>query len=323
MLVYCKEKVTMEELEKVPTPDETKTHKPIPHAVLAKLVRASLLDFGYEIIDEEHGLARDGKRYFGGFSLTHPDLAGDDRVIVCGVRNSHDKGFAAAICIGTSMMVCSNMQFSSEVVLGRKHTKNIMTDLPGIIKEAVGRIAADWHTMEKRIAAYSDVTITEEEAAHIALRAIDFGAIPARDYYNVIQKWRNPEEAALDIVQVEDFNVKVGANSLWMTEADSFDGEAYETAVAIKKAELIANFGGSTLWGLYNAATHALKGSDFSKFANRTIQLQALCDSVADFSASVGEIVDESVEAGESEADESADNFTETFGPDPEGDFEG
>ena len=74
---------------------------------------------------EEHALARGGLRYFGGFALKGKDVTGDDRRIVLGLRNAHDKSFAASIAAGNQMMVCENLCFSSDVKLARRHTTHI------------------------------------------------------------------------------------------------------------------------------------------------------------------------------------------------------
>ena len=118
-LILSTNKVSLEEIAKVKTPAPTKAHFPIPHADLIESVRAALVSQNYEILEEEHALARKGLRYFGGFAVTSPDVAGERRRLVVGVRNAHDKSFAAAIVLGNQMMVCDNLCFSSEVKLGR------------------------------------------------------------------------------------------------------------------------------------------------------------------------------------------------------------
>jgi hypothetical protein len=148
MIVIGKNHVTAAELLNVATPAETDTFKPLPHHLLVEYTREALVDAGFEIVEEDHVVAKEGLRYFGGFALSHTSLSGDRRQIVCGVRNANDKSFPAAICIGNRMMVCENLCFSSEEKLTRRHTKNIMRDLRGVIVCAISRLIKAWNDME-------------------------------------------------------------------------------------------------------------------------------------------------------------------------------
>jgi len=68
-LILAKNKVNMEELAKVVTPERTDTHTPIPHAMLVERTHQALDRAGLEVTQEEHALGRGGLRYFGGFAL--------------------------------------------------------------------------------------------------------------------------------------------------------------------------------------------------------------------------------------------------------------
>lgn len=308
MIVIGKNHVTAEQLLNVVTPAETDTFKPLPHYLLVEYTREALNDSGFQIVEEDHVIAKDGLRYFGGFALSHTSLSGDRRQIVCGIRNANDKSFPAAICIGNRMLVCENLCFSSEEKLTRRHTKNIMRDLRGVIVAAISRLIKAWNDMETRIAAYEGVTIDEQQAAHLLLGLIDNNGLPARDFYNVIQCWRNPENAAVDIV---DRNAFIIAKE----EGFDFDEEAYQAALATKQAELIAEFGGDTLWGLYNAVTHVLKGSCLDKLPQRTMNMQSLFDGFAGVVVSVGEAINNAgLDENDQETDEANAEFIDTFG---------
>lgn len=308
MIVIGKNHVTAEQLLNVVTPAETDTFKPLPHHLLVEYTREALNDSGFQIVEEDHVIAKDGLRYFGGFALSHTSLSGDRRQIVCGIRNANDKSFPAAICIGNRMLVCENLCFSSEEKLTRRHTKNIMRDLRGVIVAAISRLIKAWNDMETRIKAYEGVTIDEQQAAHLLLGLIDNNGLPARDFYNAILCWRNPENAAVDIV---DRNAFIIAKE----EGFDFDEEAYQAALTTKQAELIAEFGGDTLWGLYNAVTHVLKGSCLDKLPQRTMNMQSLFDGFAGVVVSVGEAINNAgLDENDQETDEANAEFIDTFG---------
>jgi hypothetical protein len=191
-LIIAKNKVNFEQLIGVETPEKSDTHTPIPHDLLVTLTRKAIENAGLTVLEEEHALHRGGLRYFGGFALTGKGISGDDRQVVLGLRNSHDKAFAAAVCIGTKMLVCENLCFSADVKLARRHTLNIIADLPRVLAEAVARVVSHWNDMEKRIVAYQQTSIDEAQVAELVVKLADCKAIPAREIYNVVTEWRKP-----------------------------------------------------------------------------------------------------------------------------------
>lgn len=191
-LIIAKNKVNFEQLIGVETPEATETHTPIGHHTLVNLTREAVSAAGLTILEEEHALHRGGLRYFGGFALTGKGIAGDDRQVVLGLRNAHDKSFAAAICIGNRMMVCENLCFSSDVKLARRHTLNIMADLPRVLADAVGRVVSHWNDMGQRIQRYQETEIGESLASDLLIKLVDCKAFPARDIYNALQEFRAP-----------------------------------------------------------------------------------------------------------------------------------
>ncbi len=191
-LIMTSNRVDFEELAKKTTPPATESHKPIAHSLLVNLTREAIANAGLEITEEEHGLARGDLRYFGGFALTGENIQGDSRKLVLGLRNSHDKGFAAAVCIGNQMIVCENLCFGSDIKLARRHTLNIMSDLPRVLSLAVARITSHWQDMENRIAAYQEAEIRESMATSLLVSLVDKKAIPQSKIYPMLQEWRAP-----------------------------------------------------------------------------------------------------------------------------------
>jgi hypothetical protein len=191
-LIIAKNKVNAEQLFGVQTPEKTESFTPIPHAQLVSLTKEAITRAGLTVSGEEHSLARGGLRYFGGFALAGADINGTDRKIVLGLRNAHDKSFAASVCIGNQMLVCENLCFSSDIKLARRHTVNIMNDLPRILSDAVGRVVSHWNDMGNRIESYKQTEISRDRAADLLIDLVDAKAFPARDIYNAIQEFRNP-----------------------------------------------------------------------------------------------------------------------------------
>ena len=192
-LIIAKNKIAADQLSGIQTPEPTASFMPIPHHTLVGLTREAIARAGFSIVEEEHALASQGNRYFGGFALAGGDIQGNDRNIVLGLRNAHDKSFAASVAVGNRMLVCENLCFSSDIKLARRHTTNILQDLPRVLSQAVARVSAHWSDMSQRIEAYKQTECFNPEKLLVQL--VDAKAFPARDIYNAIQEFRNPRHA--------------------------------------------------------------------------------------------------------------------------------
>jgi len=202
-LLLAKNVVSREALSRVPTPDAVDRFHPIAHGELADATRLAISNAGLEILEEEHALARGGLRYFGGFALRGAGIDSADRNIVLGLRNAHDKTFAASICVGNRMIVCDNLCFASDIKLARRHTTNIMNDIPRVLASAVSRVVSHWNDMGKRIKAYQETVIGDATASDLLVKLVDSKAFPARDIYNAILEFRAPRHP------------EFAGNSLW------------------------------------------------------------------------------------------------------------
>lgn len=191
-LLIAKNKVSAEQLLTVASPEKTESFQPIGHAYLVDQMREAIARAGYNVKEEEHALARMGQRYFGGFSIVGPDINANDRELVVGLRNANDRSFAASVCIGSRMLVCENLCFASDIKLARKHTTNILRDIPEVLSKAVGMLVSHWTDMESRISQYKTIELKDDAAADLVIRLADAKAIPAREVYPVIQQFRTP-----------------------------------------------------------------------------------------------------------------------------------
>ena len=183
--------VSVADLALVKTPEATDSHFPIPHAALVENLKGQLAEAKLNVVSEYHTLARYGQRYFGLFEI---DMAKPNATsgTVIGLRNSHDKSFVAGVCAGNAPFVCDNLCFSNEVTLGRKHTTNIMRDLPAIISRAIGKLGDLWIAHENRVSRYKTVTIDSRDAHDLVIRSFHAGAIGKTMIADVIGQWDKP-----------------------------------------------------------------------------------------------------------------------------------
>mgnify|MGYP003151398476 FL=1 len=199
---------TLEEVQAVTTPEVeyrkernrdgslSVSYQPIGHDLLINKTRSHLDNAGFEVVGECHNLARDGKRYFGLFEVTHPNRENADRGTIIGLRNAHDKCFPAGLCAGDAPFVCDNLIFTNQVKLARRHTKNIFADLDQVISRTLGQLFDFWVGQDNRIASYKDFDLTNAQVNDLVIRAYKAGAISKTKVVDVVDQWESSDHEA-------------------------------------------------------------------------------------------------------------------------------
>ncbi len=198
LLLHCgANHVERDQLADTTTPEPTKTWQPIPHHRLLDQVESSLGGHGLRVVNEAHALWGGGQRYFGLLELANGHSK-TDYSLVLGLRNSHDRAFAASICVGSAVCVCDNLSFSSEVVIARRHTRFIHRDLPGVVSRAIGQLGELRVHQDTRIDTYKETEFTDERVHDLVIRAIDARIVPPSQVPNVLREWREPRHGEFE-----------------------------------------------------------------------------------------------------------------------------
>ncbi len=185
-------------LKAIQTPAPTKSWQPFSHSRLLGMLNQSLDKGGFEIKEESHLIARKGQRYFGLLQVAHPDLITEDSVIVIGLRNAHDKVFGAGLCVGESVLVCSNLAFSGDIMFNRRHTRHVMKDLQEGIDAAVESIPHLWMDHQNRKVNYLKRIIQDVEAHDLIIQSFDAGILGPKSLNILLKNYREPESNAFE-----------------------------------------------------------------------------------------------------------------------------
>jgi len=173
-------------------PARTESYVPVGHGELVEMVKRELNGANLDIVQESYVLWRNGQRMFGLMQVNHPDHDSPEDAMIVGIRNSFDKSLPAMITSGNQVFVCDNLVFNGEIVLGRKHTKNIFGDLAGLVKGAMDVLFKHWAVHAQRIEAYRNRDICDSEAHDLIARAFLGGAIAKTQVADVITQWSKP-----------------------------------------------------------------------------------------------------------------------------------
>jgi len=185
----------------------------VAHKKVLQLVETALEKQGLSVVAEAHCLAKDDNRYFGLLQVVNGVPDGQDYGRVVGIRNSHDKAFAAGICAGAGVFVCSNLSFSGEIQFARKHTSRVIQSLPSIVDRAIEMLKAKWTRNDLRFRAYKDKFMTAGTANDLVINFLDAGAICASRIPKVLAEYRQPRHEEFDTPTVWSlFNAVTQAN---------------------------------------------------------------------------------------------------------------
>jgi hypothetical protein len=160
-------KLTRAELQLVPTPAGTSTHRPIPHH---EIVQALVETLGFRhigVVRDEYAVSADGMRMFGVLDL-ETQMHGFRFSI--GVRNGNDKSLRLALTVGYRVLVCDNMAFRGDFTpVLAKHSKNF--SLVDALSVGVDRMQRNFEPLHRQIELWQQSQITDVTAKLLIYQA--------------------------------------------------------------------------------------------------------------------------------------------------------
>ena len=229
-------------VREVVTPASTASHVPVPHGMVLDLVAKMLDHAGWEIINREYGLFKDGAQMFSVWFIGNGIFSHEDYQLALGIRNAHDKRFPISVAVGLGVFVCDNLSFSGLISLAAKHTKNVIRDLPQKTFDLFGRLEAANLLQDKRIAAYKERPVSTTEVHDFLVRSVDEKVIPNSYVPQVLKEFRTPTH--------EEF--------------------LYDSTGL--------NKGVRSAWTLMNAYTQRFKSTNALDLPGRTVRLHGMLD---------------------------------------------
>lgn len=194
LILHCGSKLaTLDQVAAVPTPSPKEGWFPIPHVSLVEAVLDQVMP-NFRVLDVQHALNRVGAHYFGFLEVR----GAEDYSTVIGIRNSHDKSWAASLVVGSLVTICDNLSFSGEVKVGRKHTRFIERDLPKLITIALGRLGEHRNLMSRRINAYKEYRFGAAQADRFLLNTVRTRVLPGQVVIQALDLWDHPDRQAYD-----------------------------------------------------------------------------------------------------------------------------
>jgi hypothetical protein len=151
----------------------------------------ALKPFEMTIVNETYKLDKGGSRMFGMLQVANCKATPDYGFAV-GLRNGHDKMIRAGLAVGMGVMVCSNLSFRGEIVIGRKHTTEILTDLPLLMDSAIGKLAEKWDRQREIVTAYKNTDISQTQGRDLLINCAKEEVFPRTQLLDIIDEWEAP-----------------------------------------------------------------------------------------------------------------------------------
>ena len=183
---------TRADLASVAVPEPTDSYHPVPYGRFLEEVELHVPRFGLAVRSSQFALAREGGQMFGVLTCSNgaPDR---DYALAIGVRNSYDRSLAVGLTLGSRVFCCDNLAFSGEITMHRKHTLNVLRDLPDLIYRMLSQVAAMKERSAGEIAAMKVRELPPAHAHHLMVEAIRANVLPASRLPKVIEAWEEPK----------------------------------------------------------------------------------------------------------------------------------
>jgi hypothetical protein len=161
LLTHCgARKLSREELNGVPTPEGTPTHRPVPHCEIVGALVETLSFRHIGVVRDEYAVSNDGMKMFGVLDL---ETSFDGCRFSIGVRNANDKSMRLALTVGYRVFVCDNMAFHGDFTpVLAKHSKHF--SLVDALSVGVDRMQRNFEPMRRQIGAWKGQQLPETQA---------------------------------------------------------------------------------------------------------------------------------------------------------------
>jgi hypothetical protein len=184
--------VTVEQLEGLPTPEETRTYKPVPHAQLVRLVkRVAERNLPMTLHQEQYGLTKDNLRLFG--VHTYKVDGYENEGLSVAFRQGLDRKMPVQGCAGQQTFICDNMAISGGLMHLRRHTG---PDIEGAVEHLFNEITGGSVERFKHITMQTDtmrdIPVDDDRAWELTGLLEGHGVITPKAKKIILHDWNVP-----------------------------------------------------------------------------------------------------------------------------------
>ena len=178
----------------VPEPPFSKTWHPVNHARLIRTLYDTVHEAGMVIENREYSMNQSGTKMFGAWQLSGARNTANQAWNL-GIRNSIDKSMTIGLVAGLQVMMCSNLVFSGEIVLLRRHTGGLNDDtLRRLCQQAMGQASKHLAGFENWFEALNDIMLPNPSVSKLlTFEAVKAGVLPGGSLMQVYRSFFESE----------------------------------------------------------------------------------------------------------------------------------
>jgi len=152
--------VTREELDLIPTPLSTPTHKPISYKRVNECFDEALAFRKIGTVKEAHAVNKNGMQYFG---IRELDMGFGGGRYALGYRTSNDKTIGFGMTAGCKVVVCDNLLLRGDYTpLMHKHTSKF--NLEEALSVGIDNVLRYFEPMRLDIQRWQNTQLSDDEA---------------------------------------------------------------------------------------------------------------------------------------------------------------
>ncbi len=193
--------IPVEELHHLPDPEPMgPRHKPISHIDLIQLGRKAFNVNELDITNIVPRLSTDRKKMICTFDVVllgdpdgTPKWQDDIQKLIGIFSNFQNQTGVVTMGAGPHVFACTNEMIDAEFKVRHKSTKNLEHNIRNMIWDKVPMFDGIFEAMTGRQKYWSEMPITEEQAAYHIIDGMKRGVINSRELPRVVEYWEDPE----------------------------------------------------------------------------------------------------------------------------------
>src|SRR5574341_1149362 len=192
LILHCGGKAaTRQQVEAVPVPVATKSHRPVAYKLAIELLHQTIIEkTGLAIRQEAYGLNENGDQLF---ALTTLETGNAEHGLSIGLRQSYNKSLALGVAVGAQVFVCDNLCFRGDAfMVVRKNTVNVLADFERMLVQQVAASMLHYDAMQKDIASMKAKPCELARGFELLGRAYGEGLLTDRQARVAFEDWREP-----------------------------------------------------------------------------------------------------------------------------------
>ena len=199
MLVDHRFGKTLEDIDAIPLPMQTKTYFPVGHKEFSDKIESVFARIGRTVEDRGYFLKNGGNAMLGMLKMRPKTEMEAEAPLTIMMRNSYDKSHAAGLASGPSVSYCLNMCIAGEdITYLRKHTRFVWRDLDIMIDAAAATAEDRYQSRIDEIERLKLLPIQDLNGAEI-LGSLQFqNILSMRMFSEAMKQWKEPKFKAFE-----------------------------------------------------------------------------------------------------------------------------